>query len=113
QTVQSLATSVKSSPAQRLTITRFPRGKGTMSRIWKSSLCGVCMLLVVSSAKAQQGPSAASPDKKLRAEGDGQAVKIVDAASGKPLRKMLGHADTVQAVAFSPDGKGLASGGRD
>lgn len=84
-----------------------------MSRICQGSLFGVCLLLAVSTARGQQGPSAASPDQKLRAEGDGKAVKILDAASGKELRRFLGHADTVQAVAFSPDGKRLASGGKD
>jgi WD40 repeat protein len=41
------------------------------------------------------------------------AIYLWDAASGKELRRCRGHVLGVHALAFSPDGKLLASGGRD
>jgi WD40 repeat protein len=40
-------------------------------------------------------------------------VKLWDAGSGKALQTLRGHSDSVQAVAFSPDGKTLASASGD
>jgi WD40 repeat protein len=40
-------------------------------------------------------------------------VKLWDAASGKYLRTLVGHRDAVWGVAYSPDGRCLASGSRD
>jgi WD40 repeat protein len=41
------------------------------------------------------------------------AIDILDVASGKVINRLEGHDDRVYALAFSPDGKWLASGGRD
>jgi len=58
--------------------------------------------------------AAYSPDGKLIATGDASAVvRVWDADSGKLLRNMEGHRGAIQALAFSPDGHRLASGGRD
>jgi WD40 repeat protein len=40
-------------------------------------------------------------------------VFLIDLATGKVVKALKGHTDMIGAVAFSPDGKRLASGGRD
>jgi len=40
-------------------------------------------------------------------------VRLWDPATGEHLRTLTGHADGVWGVAFSPDGRLLASGGGD
>src|SRR5436309_3490183 len=60
-----------------------------------------------------------SPDGRLLASGNAPAdpfarrdaapVALWDAASGKRVRELLGHQQGVSGVAFSPDGKLLAS----
>jgi RNA polymerase sigma factor (sigma-70 family) len=60
-----------------------------------------------------KAPDVTSPDQKLRAIGDGSTYSVFDTATGKILFKNSIHKDTVTALAFSPDGKVLASGGAD
>ncbi len=62
--------------------------------------------------------AAASPDGKLLAIGTAggprdSAIILMDAQTGRILRRLPGHAHVVRAVAFSPDGRLLASGGGD
>jgi RNA polymerase sigma factor (sigma-70 family) len=54
-----------------------------------------------------------SPDGKLvaTAEGPAKTVKLWDATTGKEVRTLEGHTQFAIAVAFSPDGKTLASSG--
>jgi WD40 repeat protein len=60
-----------------------------------------------------------SPDGKFIAVGgagdgvDGNPIAIFDAASGKALQRLKGHAHVVRTVAFSADGKLLVTGGGD
>ena len=57
------------------------------------------------------GSIAYSPDGKLLAVGGYKDVRLMDAASGKAVATLSGHADLVRSVVFSADGKWLAAAG--
>jgi WD40 repeat protein len=59
-------------------------------------------------------PAAAfSPNSKLLAVGSVASVRIYDTAEFKEIAELKGHASGVVSLAFSPDGKLLASGSAD
>jgi WD40 repeat protein len=54
-----------------------------------------------------------SADGSLLAVGVGNNVQVIEVSSGKILANLSGHSAPVSLVAFSPDGKLLASTGQD
>nr|AGS53286.1 high-affnity carbon uptake protein Hat/HatR [uncultured bacterium contig00001] len=42
-----------------------------------------------------------------------KTVWLLDPAAGRVIRAFSGHTDTVRSVAFSPDGRTIASGSSD
>jgi WD40 repeat protein len=57
---------------------------------------------------------ASTPDGKTLARvAGGSPIRLVDLSNGKEVGTLTGHADVVQAPAFSRDGARLASGSRD
>jgi WD40 repeat protein len=56
---------------------------------------------------------ALSPDGKLLAVGDGMGMALYETASGEKAHRCEGHHGPVTALAFSPDGDRLFSGGGD
>ena len=47
--------------------------------------------------------------RRFASAGSDQTVKLWDAATGKPLIGIKGHTDFIWDVAFSPDGRIIAS----
>ena len=56
---------------------------------------------------------ALSPDGRTLAAASAYVVSLWDTESGRLLRQLAGHQDTVETIAFRPDGKEIASGGSD
>jgi WD40 repeat protein len=54
-----------------------------------------------------------SPGGKVLASAEGFDIVLRDANTGEVVRRLAGHRETVDTIAFSPDGKTLVSGGHD
>jgi hypothetical protein len=54
-----------------------------------------------------------APDGTRLASGGGKTVQLRDAASGRPLARLEGPADSITSVSFAPDGRTLAAGSYD
>jgi WD40 repeat protein len=67
----------------------------------------------------RKGPEASavepawSPDGTTLAAARERAVELWDAATGRKVRELTGHAEQVTALAWSPDGKRVAAAARD
>jgi RNA polymerase sigma factor (sigma-70 family) len=56
-------------------------------------------------------PAALTPDlQRIAIRDDNTTVRLVAVATAKDLARIAGHADVVRCLAFSPDGKRLATG---
>lgn len=54
-----------------------------------------------------------SPDGRFIAANNPSGVLLIDATSGAELHKFKGHLGVIRCLAFSPDGRWIASGGQD
>lgn len=59
------------------------------------------------------GPTEGNPIIQRILDGDEHVIRLWDAASGELVRELSGHTGIVYTLAFSPDGRTLASGGWD
>lgn len=87
---------------------------GSQVRLWELSTCQVLASLDVPGSQTM----ALSPRGNLIATGGspdatGASVKLWDFSTLAIVREFGGHSQSVSAIAFSPDGRALVSGGRD
>jgi sugar lactone lactonase YvrE len=73
----------------------------------------VFQLRLPETEKSRPSAVAFSSDGKLLAVASGSQIGLYDAATGKEIRQLKGHQDTVNAIAFAPGGKSLASASAD
>jgi WD40 repeat protein len=98
----------------------FERGWGSWIRMWDAAT-GKLVREYTEQAGRGEKALALSPDGRLLAGVqleredlfEKEVVCIWDVRTGNRLHKLSGHTGTVQAIAFSPDGKALASQDHD
>ncbi len=82
-------------------------------RVWET-YSGVEIGRIVAPEESQGFTAfALSPDGRTVAEGQDDAVRLWETASGQPYRRMPGHRDAVLTLTYSADGSLLVSGSRD
>jgi len=96
--------------------TRFAFTTSDGLHVWQldfNTVEGVTTIMGQEIFTIPEGASVFSPDGTqlagVSASASGNAVKLFDAAAGRELRTLSGHTGWVMGIAFSPDGKRLAS----
>jgi RNA polymerase sigma factor (sigma-70 family) len=79
---------------------------------------GLCVWDVASGRELRRihgsaGPMALSPDEKTLAAAEGKTILLWELASGMERGRFAGHRERIESLAFSPDGRLLASGSLD
>jgi RNA polymerase sigma factor (sigma-70 family) len=79
---------------------------------------GLCVWDVASGREQRRfrgpaGPIALSPDEKTLAAAGDNTIRLWELASGKERGQFTGHRERIRALAFSPNGRLLASGALD
>ena len=86
--------------------------KGGTARIFDAAT-GRQFLSPVGSFMEENADVAFHPREGRVACSNGSDVLILDLFSGRKILRLRGHTEWIDSIAFSPDGRRLASGGRD
>jgi WD40 repeat protein len=87
-----------------------------MSMRWSTPAACLALALLAGNlwAVGKAGaPTVTSPDRSRIITADGATITCYDAKSQKVIFVTRGHVGAVNALAFAPDGKTFASGGKD
>jgi WD40 repeat protein len=105
--------SLASGSRQNETIHLWETATGKEVRRWKAHRGGVWSVAFSPDGKALASGGSARTDDRNDPGADAYALALWNPASGEKLWQGRGHTEFVGAVAFSPDGKTLASAGSD
>jgi WD40 repeat protein len=88
-------------------------GRSSSGRTSEEMVEGLFGFLAYFGALAGDREIAVSPDGQRIASTSGQAIHLWDTGTGALIRTLKGHTERVVSVAFSGDGKAIASGDHD